>query len=200
MRSKHRLLTAGAAAGMLLACLAIAQAQQATRPAPTQRGAPPAAHPPAPTANEAPQRTTATYGDWVVQCAANTSPPPEQTCDMAQVTQLQGKNLPFSRVAVTHPEKDHPVKLIVQVPVNVLFATQVHIQTADADPGFVAPFATCTPNGCFAEFDLKEDMLKKLREATSVGKLSFADAGGHDIVVPISFNGFSQAFEALAKK
>ena len=203
MKSFDKLRTGSVAAGMLLASLAMAQGQQAQqtpRQAPAQRGAPPAAHAQTPATNEAPQRTTASYGDWVVQCVANNSSPPEQTCDMAQVTQLQGKNLPFSRVAVAHPEKDRPVKLIVQVPVNVSFATQVRIQTADPDPGFAVSFATCTPNGCFAEFDLKDDMLKKLREATSVGKLSFADAGGHDVVVPISFNGFSQAFEALAKK
>jgi invasion protein IalB len=119
---------------------------------------------------------------------------------MAQVTQLQGKNLPFSRVAVGRPEKGQPVKLIVQVPVNASFSTQVHIQTSEADPGVIAPFANCTPNGCFAEFDLREDILKKLREATSTGKLSFADAGGHDVTVPISFNGFAQAYDALAKK
>ncbi len=119
---------------------------------------------------------------------------------MAQVTQLQGKNLPFSRVAIGRPEKGQPVKLIVQVPVNASFATQVHIQTDDADPGVIAPFANCTPAGCFAEFDLREELLKKLRDATSVGKLSFADAGGHDVSVPVSFKGFAQAFDALAKK
>ena len=119
---------------------------------------------------------------------------------MAQVTQLQGKNLPFSRVAIGRPEKGQPVKLIVQVPVNASFATQVHIQTDDADPGVIAPFANCTPNGCFAEFDLREELLKKLRDATSVGKLTFADAGGHDVAVPVSFKGFAQAFDALAKK
>lgn len=119
---------------------------------------------------------------------------------MAQVTQLQGKNVPFSRIAIAHPEKGQPVKLVVQVPVNASFATQVHIQTNDQDPGIVAPFASCNPNGCFAEFDLKEDVLKKLRDANGVGKLSFADAGGHDVTVPISYNGFAPAFDALGKK
>jgi invasion protein IalB len=119
---------------------------------------------------------------------------------MAQVTQIKGKNLPFSRVAVARPEKGQPIKLIVQVPVNASFGTQVHIQTGDQDPGIIAPFANCNPNGCFAEFDLKDDILKKLREAAGVGKLSFADAGGHDVAVPLSFNGFAPAFEALSKK
>jgi invasion protein IalB len=100
---------------------------------------------------------------------------------------------------VGRPEKGQPVKLIVQVPVNVSFATQVHIQTSDTDPGVIAPFVNCTPNGCFTEFDLREDLLKKLREASG-GKLSLADAGKHDVTVPISLSGFSQAFDALAKK
>ncbi len=181
-----------------IAIASTVQAQQPPRPAPPARPAPPPAH--APAASEIPQQTTATYGDWVVQCVTNSSPPSEPVCDMAQVTQVQGKNLPFSRVAVGRPEKGQPVKLIVQVPVNASFSTQVHIQTGEADPGVIAPFANCTPNGCFAEFELKEDILKKLREATSTGKVSFADAGGHDVTVPISFKGFAQAFDALAKK
>lgn len=155
---------------------------------------------PRPAQPENPQSTTATYGDWVVQCQTMTGPPAKEVCDMAQVAQLQGKNLPFSRVAVAHPEKGQPVKLVVQVPVNVSFNTNVRIQTADSDPGIAAPFANCTPNGCFAIFDLKEDALRKLHAATSVGKLSFADAGGHEISVPISFKGFGDAYDALARK
>lgn len=197
------------AAAMAAAAPAV-QAQQ-TRPAPAQHPAPQRAPAPAPGGNAAapggptlppnePQRTTASYGDWVLQCFTNTSPPSEPSCDISQVTQLQGKNLPFSRIAVAHPERGKPIKLVVQVPVNVSFATQVHIQTSDDDPGFVAPFASCTPNGCFAEFELKDELLKKLHDATSVGKITFADAGEHDISVPISFNGFGFAYDALAKK
>jgi invasion protein IalB len=190
---KNKVKLAVALMAMLTVSLpAMAQAQQ--------RPAPPPTHPPGATPNgDAPQRTTATYGDWVLQCMENSAPPSERVCDMAQVTQVQGKNLPFSRVAVARPEKGQPVKLIVQVPVNASFSTQVHIQTSDQDPGVVAPFANCNPNGCFAEFDLKEDVLKKLRDATGAGKFSFADAGGHVVTVPLSFNGFATAFEALAK-
>lgn len=194
-------------AGLAIMALlsAAAQGQQPPHPAPSAGRPAPATPPAAAPGNDqqrgnGPQQTTATYGDWVVQCVVNTSPPSEPVCDMAQVTQLQGKNVPFSRIAVAHPEKGQPVKLVVQVPVNASFATQVHIQTNDQDPGIVAPFASCNPNGCFAEFDLKEDVLKKLRDANGVGKLSFADAGGHDVTVPISYNGFAPAFDALGKK
>jgi invasion protein IalB len=147
-----------------------------------------------------PQSTTATYADWVVQCQTRAGTPPEKLCEMAQVTQLQGKNVPFSRIAVGHPAKDQPIKLVAQLPVNASFATAVRIQTGDTDPGLTAPFARCVPGGCFAEFDLKDETLKKLRAASGGGKLSFADAGGHDVAVPLSFNGFAQAYEALLKE
>jgi len=150
--------------------------------------------------SDVPQRTTATYGDWVVQCEMTTTQPPQKICDMSQATQIQGRNLPFSRVAVARPVSGRPVRLVVQVPVNVSFGTKVHIQTGDTDPGIVAPFVRCRPDGCFAEFDIKEDLLRKLRAASGVGKVSFADSGGHDVAVPLSFNGFSQAYDALLKE
>jgi invasion protein IalB len=195
----------GFAIAVLVTIVTAAAAQQTGQqrpPAPRQALPTPAA-PAAPGSaqpSDAPQRTTATYGDWVLQCVENTAPPSEQICDIEQVTQVQGKNVPFSRVAVTHADKSQPVKLIVQVPVNASFAKDVHIQAADDDPGVIAPFANCTPNGCFSEFQLKDDILKKLRTASGVGKLSFADAGGHDVTVPLSFNGFGAAFDTLMKK
>jgi invasion protein IalB len=167
-----------------------------SRPAPSQPAAP--ATPPV--QGEAPQRTTATYADWIVQCESQAGPPPAKICDMAQVTALQGKNVPFSRTAIARPAKGKPVRLIVQVPVNASFGANVRIQTGDGDPGMAAPFARCVPAGCFADFDLSDDVLKKLRAASGAGKLSFADAGGHDVVVPLSLNGFSQALDALAKE
>ncbi len=119
---------------------------------------------------------------------------------MAQVTKLRGKNVPFSRVAIAQPERRKPIKLVVQVPVNVSLATKVRIRTSDGDAGIAAPFVRCMPAGCFAEFAFKEDILRKLRAAAGGGKLSFANASGGEIVVPLSFNGFAEAFDALARE
>ena len=145
-----------------------------------------------PPRSEAPRRTTATYADWVVQCETEAQQPRQKVCDIAQSTQVQGRNLPFSRVAIAHPVKGQPVRLVVQVPVNITFAINVRIQTGDADAGVAAPFARCTPNGCFAGFDIKDDVLKKFRAAIGAGKLSFADAGRYDVSVPLSFNALTR--------
>jgi invasion protein IalB len=196
MKSNKKLAVCGLA-GIVLAMLAgAALAQQAPHP-PAAKPTPGAG----PTAStETPQQTTATYADWVVQCQTQTGPPPQKNCDMAQIAQVQGKNTPFSRVAILHPTAGQPVRLMVQVPINASFATGVLIQTGDDDPGLTAPFARCVPAGCFADFDIREDALKKFRAASGVGKLSFADAGAHTVTVPLSFNGFGQAFDVLAKE
>jgi invasion protein IalB len=147
------------------------------------------------------ESTSATYGDWVVRCERDTSAPEKKTCQMAQVTQVQvqGKSIPFSRVAVKPPVSGQPVGLEAQFPVNVSLRAPVVIRTQDADPGFAAPFDHCLPAGCFAEFEVKDELFKKLRAADGAGKVSFKDAAGRDVVLPISFKGFREAFDALAK-
>jgi hypothetical protein len=40
-------------------------------------------------------------------------------------------------------------------------------------------------------------MVKKFRAASGTGKISFVDAGGHDVSAPLSFNGFSQTLDGL---
>jgi len=216
MKSKEKMAAFGLIAAAMMTLSGGALAQQplprpeavrpsatAPRPAPIQRTVQePQPQSSAPQVDSAPQQTTATYADWVVQCQTQAGPPPQKLCDMAQITQVtqaQGK-VPFSRVAIAHPLKGQPIKLVVQVPTNASFATSVRIQTGDDDPGLSAPFARCLPIGCFADFDMKEETLKKFRAASGAGKLSFADAGGHDVAVPLSFNGFGQALDALERE
>jgi invasion protein IalB len=191
---------------MLTTALSAAAQQAPTNPPatrPAQRPpAPPLAQNPAPPSsqNPAPQSTTATYEDWVVQCESRTAPVPAKTCAMIQVAQVQGNNLPFSRVTLARPDKGQAHKLVVQVPVNVSFSANLRILFGGADQVLSAPFARCVPAGCFGEFALTEETIKKLHATSGAGKLSFLDASGHDINIPLSFKGFAAAFDALAKE
>jgi invasion protein IalB len=146
------------------------------------------------------QRTTATYEDWVLQCQVEAGAQPRKACDIAQVTQLQGRNTPFSRIAVLRPVKGQAIKLVVQVPVNVSFSAHVRIQLNDSDPGLAVPFTRCTPAGCFAEVELRDDVVHRFRTAAEPGKLTFKNANGQEVAVPISFKGFGPAFDSLAKE
>lgn len=148
--------------------------------------------------SQAQQSTSATYNDWVVRCQKDAGAS-KKSCVMDQVTQVKGKNEAFSRIAVAAPVSGRPINLEVQLPVNVLLRAPLVIRTDDADAGFSAPFDHCVPAGCFAEFDVKDEIVKKLRAAEGVGKATFKDSTGHDVAVPVSFKGFREAFDALGK-
>jgi invasion protein IalB len=145
------------------------------------------------------ERTTTTYDDWVLQCVTPAGAAKQKFCDIAQVTRVKSKNQPFSRVAIRAPQKGQPVRLEVQVPVNVWLLATVRLLIRDGDPGLAAPFQRCVPAGCFAEFELKDDAIAKLRSAKEAGKVMFKDSTGHDVTVPLSFKGFTQAFDVLSK-
>jgi invasion protein IalB len=146
------------------------------------------------------ERTSATFDDWLLQCEVQAGPPARKVCDIAQVTQMQGRNTPLSRIAVPRPEKGQTVKLAAQVPVNIQLKANIRIQLSDGDPGLTVPFNTCVPAGCFAEFELKDDVVKKFRAATGNGKLTFKTTNGQPVVIPVSFKGFGRALDALAKE
>ncbi len=201
------------ATSLVLLALAGAAAQTpAPKPKPTparptqpaQHQAPAATAPQAQTApapiDQNPQRTTASYGDWVVRCDVMPGPPPQKNCDMEQLAQVQGQPNPISRVAIPLPPKGEPPKLFVQLPINVSFMAPLKITTNDKDAGITAPFRRCVPAGCFVEIELKDELQKRFRGTAEAGKILYKDAADRDVAIPLSFKGFAQAYEALIKQ
>jgi invasion protein IalB len=88
----------------------------------------------------------------------------------------------------------------VQVPINVWLPANVQLTTGDKDPGLPATYKRCVPAYCFADADIKDDVIRKLRSVTESGKLQFKDANQKDVALPVSFKGFGTAFDALAKE
>jgi hypothetical protein len=80
------------------------------------------------------EQTTATYDDWTVRCTTRAGTPPRKFCDMEQLSQLNRKEKPFSRVVISR----QPVRFIVQVPVNVWLTSGIRIQIGGKDSGLRA--------------------------------------------------------------
>jgi invasion protein IalB len=149
-------------------------------------------------AQPSPQQTTATYEDWIVRCETAAGPPPKKICEMVQSTQMQGQGV-ISQVAVARPVKGQPVKIVVQLPNGVWLPTGVRLVVGAADPGLTATFKRCLA-GCFADFEVKDDTIKKFRSMTEPGQIQFKDGTTKDISLPLSFKGFGAAFDALLKE
>ena len=149
-------------------------------------------------AAQTPQQTTATYEDWIVRCETVAGPPPKKNCEMVQSTQMQGQGV-ISQVAVGRPIKGQPVKIVVQLPNGVWLPTGVKLVAGASDPGLTATFKRCLA-GCFADFEIKDETIKKFRSMTEPGHIQFKDGATKDVSLPLSFKGFGAAFDALSKE
>ena len=177
---------------------AIGQAQPAA-----QRPAAPAP------AEGSPDRTMAVFTDWVVRCearAANGATPMARLCEMAQTTQDQ-RQQPVAVLAIGRTAKGEPLRLVAQVPVNLQVGPPaklvLDIPNRPTEAPLTVAFRNCTPRGCFAELELRDDaVLRRLRArpAEAAGRLEWKDAGGGDASIPVSFRGFTAALDALGKE
>jgi invasion protein IalB len=141
-----------------------------------------------------PQRTTATYEDWVVRCVTAT-----KLCEMTQSTQLKGRTQPVTQIVIGRQGKNGPLKIVFQVPINVWLASGVTLTADEGHSLVTASFSRCVPAGCIAGTDINESVVAKLRGLKKNGALRFKDANQQDVAVPVSFKGFGDAYDALRK-
>jgi invasion protein IalB len=105
-----------------------------------------------------------------------------------------------TQIAIGRAGPKEPVKLVFQLPVNVWVPTGVKLVYEANTAPLAAGFKWCAPAGCFADLDLSNDLVKRLRGMTAQGRFEFKDAGQRDVAIPVSFKGFGQAFDALLKE
>lgn len=148
---------------------------------------------------QAPQRTTASYEDWTVRCETRTTPP-ARLCEMVQAVTAQGQQAPLAQIAIGRASKADPFKIVFQLPVNVFVPSGVRLTLDAKDKPLGAGFRSCVPAGCFADMDLNNDTIKRMRGRAEQGRFEFKDAAQRDVAVPISFKGFDAALDALAKE
>lgn len=198
-------LALGIMAGAAIAQAPRAQAQPATAPRPPSASVPStptsqAAEPAAAAAAAGPDRTTASFGDWLLRCER----PAEaaRSCEVAQVIAVQGSPQPIAQVALGRIVDTQPaLTLMVQVPVNVALATPLRLIGEDRDPLVVElAWQRCVPAGCFAGTDLRDDAVTRLRNRPEPARIEFRDSTGRDLRLALSVRGLGSALDALARE
>jgi invasion protein IalB len=58
----------------------------------------------------------------------------------------------------------------------------------------------CIPGGCIASATVADDVMARLGARTEPGGIAFKDAAEHDVAIPLSLRGLTQALAALAKE
>ena len=154
----------------------------------------------APVSSE-PGTTIAGYGDWVLRCQrVGAQGKTMRVCEVAEMIQVQGQNAPIAQVAIGRMARGEPLRLTAAVPPAVTFPSAVRIVAEKEGRALDLEWRRCLPGGCFADVPVKDDLLKRWRGLTEPGRLTFKDASGREVSLPLSFRGLAQALDALAKE
>jgi len=174
-------------------------AKPAAAPAPVQ-AAQPAQIPAEPTV------TSAAYGAWTLRCVR--SPSGDQTtktCEVLLEARVEGQARPAAIVALGRLPNETDLRVTALTPNNISIPGAIRVAiagaAADAEETAVVTlrWSRCLESGCFADNKPGADALKAWR-AGSAGRLTFMDAAGRLIAVPLSWVGLDQALNALAKE
>ena len=163
---------------------------------------PAAAAAPAPAAVPAdPATTSATYGDWVMRCQRiGDGTAAKRVCEVSQTIRMQDARDPIAEVALGRLPVEKVLHLTALLPPNVSFPSAVSVTLGDKTASTIdLQWRRCLPGGCFADATASDDLVKSWRAQVGSGKLTFKDAGGRDVALPISFRGLAQALDALDK-
>jgi invasion protein IalB len=177
-------------------------AQQKTAPTSPQTAQPAQAPAAAAPADNEPSATTASFGDWVLRCQrTGTGSEARRNCELVQSVILKGQQAPVAQFGFGKLAPTEPLHVTAAIPHNISFPSAVRVAIDEKDPqGLELPWIRCLPAACFATAVPKDDLLKRWRAQTGAGRLTFKDARGQDVNLPISFNGLAPGLDALAKE
>lgn len=148
-----------------------------------------------------PRITTASFGDWTLRCERpEDAADGAQACDVSQAIQDERQGV-VAQVSLIEGEGARAKRILALVPSNITFASPMMVAAPEADDAALKlGWRHCMPIGCVADEELPGAMLSLWREQSGQGRLTYKDAGGRDVAVPVSFRGLAQALDALSQQ
>ena len=138
-------------------------------------------------------KVIAKHGSWDVNCG---TPPGSKKEKCAIIQVVTSENKPNAGLVLTILRRVNGQKWMrIAAPLGVLLPPGLLIKVDQVDFGR-APYVKCDKRGCLSEFELKDDLLKKLlagKEALFI----FWDTPEEGIVFPISLKGLKPALAKL---
>jgi invasion protein IalB len=151
-----------------------------------------------------PGATTASYGDWILRCQrVGEGDKAQKICEIVQSILAAPEGKPkqtVSQLAFGRIKSTDPWRVTAHVPVNILFPSVVKFAADEKVKPMELPWRRCIPSGCFADAPMSDAQFWALGKQTEKGFLEFTDAINRPVKFPVSFRGFAQAVEALAKE
>lgn len=136
----------------------------------------------------------AEYGDWQMSCDTPPGASFEQCAIIQNVLAEDQPNVGLSVIVLRTADREARL-LRVLAPLGVLLPNGLGLNVDGTDMGRVA-FVRCLPNGCIAEVELDEEIIKVLSEGTDAIFVVFKTPE-EGVGIPVSLDGFAEGFAAL---
>ncbi|MBJ3784880.1 invasion associated locus B family protein [Devosia sediminis] len=134
------------------------------------------------------------HGDWQMSCDTPPGASFEQCAIIQNVLAEDQPNVGLSVIVLRTADREARL-LRVLAPLGVLLPNGLGLNVDGTDLGRVA-FVRCLPNGCIAEVELDDEIIKVLSEGTSAIFVVFKTPE-EGVGIPVSLDGFAEGFAAL---
>jgi invasion protein IalB len=142
------------------------------------------------------QRTTAVYSDWTLSCAIASDA--HKSCGLVQVQKSQGQSSADSQIGVGRQTTDEPFLLFIRIRSDSWIPNGVKLIAGGSV--ISTTFKWCAPTGCVAAAGLTDNDIRSLRAQRQPGRIAYRSGSQADVSIPVSFNGFNEALDALQKE
>jgi invasion protein IalB len=146
------------------------------------------------------RQTMAMYGDWTLSCVKASGDAGAKSCGLIQVQKFGSQTAAASQIGIGRATSAQPFRFSIEVPSDVWMPSGVKLNDAGNKTVVSAPFKWCVSTRCLADFDLADNDIKILRAQKEPAKILYKTATQADVSIPVSFNGFSDALDALLKQ
>jgi len=134
------------------------------------------------------------HGDWQIRCDTPPGAQGEQCALIQSVTAEDRPNVGLTVIVLkTADAKSRLMRVLA--PLGVLLPSGLGLKIDKTDVGR-AGFVRCLPNGCVAEVQMDENLLKTLRSGTAATFIIF-QTPEEGIGIPMSLKGFGEGFDKL---
>jgi invasion protein IalB len=134
------------------------------------------------------------HGDWQIRCDTPPGAQAEQCALIQSVTAEDRANAGLTVIVLRTADKKTRLMRVV-APLGVLLPSGLGLKLDQANVGSTG-FVRCLPNGCVAEVEISDDLLKQVRTAKTATFIIF-ETPEEGIGFPLSLKGFNEGFDKL---
>lgn len=127
---------------------------------------------------------------WLERCSKE-----PKHCEIVQRLLVKESGQRFAEFAIGYPEGKGEARGVLILPLGILLEKGVQIKV-DENPAFNVNVRYCAPQGCMAFLNMREELIAQMKGGTSA-LISFQNAQGQTLNMPITLKGFTEAVNAL---